>query len=113
MRTSDLLTRFAGFFLLITSLWNIGVAALWVITYMWLLFGFLWVIPLVLALCNLVLAIVLVAFGHNRFSLAGPLLGLFIGLCNFNFLAMFFDLMALGLMLGSYAANATEGVQDS
>jgi hypothetical protein len=108
MRVSDLLTRLAAALTLITSLWNVVVAAMWVLSFWWLLVGFLWLVPLVLAISNLGLALVSLVKGHHRAALGLPLLGLFVSLCNFNFIAMFMDLLILGLMIGGYVARSTE-----
>jgi hypothetical protein len=108
MRVSDLLTRLAALLTLITSAWNVVVAVLWILSFWWLLVGFLWLIPLVLALANIVLAFVSLVRGHHRAALGLPLLGLFVGLCNFNFIAMFMDLLILGLMISGYAARSSE-----
>ena len=108
MRTSDQLARLSGAILGITSLWNVGVSALWVLAYWWMIVGLLWLVPLALGLVNLALSLFSVARGHHRLALAGPCVGLFVSLCNFNFLSMFIDLLGFALMLGASVARSTE-----
>lgn len=108
MRASDLLTRLAGVLMLVTSAWNVVMAILWFLSLFWALIGILWLIPMVLALLNLIFAIFTIVGGHHRFSVAGPLVGLFVSLCNFNFLAMFLDLLVLGLVIAGYVARSSE-----
>lgn len=108
MRVSDLLTRLAAALTLITSIWNVVVAAIWILSFWWLLVGFLWLIPLALAVVNLGLALFSLVKGHHRAALGLPLLGLFVSLCNFNFIAMFMDLLILGVMIAGYVAHSSE-----
>lgn len=108
MRNSDLLARLGGLLMLVSASWNIASAIGWIVALIWFLIGVLWVVPLVLALMQLVLAAINIAFGHNRGTVLGPLLGLFVSLCNLNIPAMMLELLNLGLMVGASVARSAE-----
>lgn len=108
MRNSDLLARMGGLLMTGSSLWNVLVAATWVMSLLWFVVGLLWLVPLALALVQLVVAAVTLVGGHNRFAVFGPLVGMFVSFCNLNFLAVMLELLNLGLMFGASVARAAE-----
>ena len=111
MRNSDLLARIGGVLMAVASFWNVMAAVGWVLAFWWLLFGLLWLVPLGLALLELLFAVVLVVFGHKgfgRMAWMGPLVGLFVSLCNLNFLAMMLELVNLVVMSAAAVARSAE-----
>lgn len=108
MRNSDLLARMGGALMAGSALWNVLVAATWVMSLLWFVVGLLWLVPLALAVLQLMVAGVTVVGGHNRLAVFGPLVGMFVSLCNLNFLAVMLELLNLGLMLGASVARAAE-----
>ncbi|MEZ4239948.1 MAG: hypothetical protein R3F59_28115 [Myxococcota bacterium] len=108
MRNSDLLARLGGLLMLVSAAWNVVAAVAWILSFFLFLVGFLWVIPLVLAFVQIGIALVSLAFGNHRAVVAGPLIGLFVSLCNLNVPAMMLELLNLGLMVGSSVARAAE-----
>jgi uncharacterized membrane protein len=108
MRNSDLLARIGGLLMLFSASWNVVSAVGWILLLIWFLVGALWLIPLALAIVQLGLALASVVFGNHRAVVFGPLIGLFVSLCNFNFPAMMLELLNLGLMFGSSVARSAE-----
>lgn len=108
MRNSDLLARLGGVLMLASALWNVAVSAGWVLALIWFLVGALWLVPLALAVVQIGLALASVVFGNHRAVVLGPLIGLFVSLCNLNLPAMMLELLNLGLMFGSSVARSAE-----
>lgn len=108
MRNSDLLARLGGMLMLASACWNVAWSVGWIFALIWFLVGALWLVPLVLAVVQVGLALASLVFGNHRAVVLGPLLGLFVSLCNFNLPAMMLELLNLGLMVGSSVARAAE-----
>ncbi|HHO53093.1 MAG TPA: hypothetical protein ENK18_20020 [Deltaproteobacteria bacterium] len=112
MPTSDILSRIAAVLMMISAAWNGLVALLWILALIWLLVGVLWFVPLFLALVEMGLAITLLVLGHNRGAISGPIIGIIVSMCNFNFFALTIDLLALMLVIGGYVSRAQEARAD-
>jgi len=113
MQTSDILTRISGLVMLLSALWNGVYAFLLFISLIWVCVGAWWLVPMVLAVVQFCLGIGMMAMGHNVRPLAfSPFLGLLVSLCNLNFMAMFMDLVAIGLGIGGYVTYEVEDDDD-
>ena len=108
MATSDILTRVGSLTMMLAAFWNGMVSMFFIATMIWILVGFFWFIPLVLAVLQVCLALTFMVIGHNKASGVGPLLGMVISLCNLNFFGFALDVIGLGLMIGGYVARASE-----
>lgn len=108
MPTSDILTRIGALLMMVSAAWNGVISFLWILSLIWFLVGFLWFVPLFIALAEGVLALVFLALGHNKAAIAGPLLGMCASVCNFNFIGIMIDFCAIALIVGGYISRAQE-----
>jgi len=103
MQTSDILTRISGLVMVLAALWNGVFAFLLFISMIWVCVGAWWLIPMVLAVIEFCLGVAMMALGDKVRPLAfSPFLGLVVSLCNLNFMALFMDLVAIGLGVGGF-----------
>ncbi|MBX2801293.1 MAG: hypothetical protein KTR31_26685 [Myxococcales bacterium] len=100
MPASDKLARGAAVLMALSASWNVLASLRWITYFGWLMVGLAWIVPLLLACAELALAVVVLATGHRKALVAGPLVGLFVCLCNVNLWAMPVELMALALGVG-------------
>lgn len=108
MRNSDLLARILGGLTLLSSLWNLFMSGLWFLGFVLLLVGVLWLVPMGLAVLQLVLAVLNLVVGYNKGVIASPLIGMFVSLCNFNVFGFGLELVNLGLAVGSMMSRTAE-----
>lgn len=108
MATSDILSRIAAVLMLLSAAWNSLISMMWILALIWVLVGFIWFIPLILALVEIALAITFLVLGHNKGAIAGPIIGIIVSMCNFNFFALMIDAFALMLVIGGYVSRAQE-----
>lgn len=101
MPASDLLARLGGFMLLMSSLWNGFLSFIWVFAMIWVCVGVIWLIPMVLAVVTFGIGIAALAMGHQKWTIAGPILSMIVSMCNFNVFGFMMDFVSLALFAGS------------
>ncbi len=101
MPASDILARLGGFMMIISSMWNGLLSLFWILAMVWVCIGVIWLVPLVLAVVVFGIGIASLALGHQKWTIAGPILSMIVSMCNFNIFGLMFDFVALGLMAGS------------
>ncbi len=105
MRTQDVLVRVASLLTVFAALWNILMSGIWFLSLVWVLIGIMWLVPMALAVVEILLACGMLIVGFNRAAPVVPLLGMFISVCNFNIIGFGLELMALLLMVGAIAVH--------
>lgn len=108
MKNSDLIARIGAGIELMAVLFNLGMSFLWFISFIWVLVGVLWGFVGLVAVVEACIAVFVLIKGYSPVGLAGPLVGLFVSLCNFNFMGGTIELMALGLLVGALVMRGNE-----
>ncbi len=96
MQNHDIFYRVAGALMLLSSLWNMVMSAIWFFSLIWVCVGVFWLVPGLLAVVYAGVGIYMLATGAQVKPIAfAPAIGLLISLMNFNFLGMAIDVVAL------------------
>lgn len=114
MDTGDVLYRVSGGAMVLSGLFNGLMSLVWVLSFIWVCIGVLWLIPLALAVCNVIVGVLMLATGR-QFKLAAfaPVMGLISSVCNFNIMGGVLDVTALGLGIGGFVAgNQADALED-
>ena len=113
MDTSDVLYRVSGGMTLLSGLFNGLLSAIWFLSMIWVCVGVFWLIPMAIALAQVLLGGLMLATG-KQFKLTAfvPMLGIVASMCNFNFFGSVLDIVAICLGIGGFATynqNQIEG----
>jgi len=111
MPASDLLARLGGFLMVMSSLWNGFLSLIWILAMVWVCIGVIWLIPLVMAVCVFCIGVASMVMGHQKWTIAGPILSLIVSVCNFNVMGFMLDIVTLGLMGGSIMMRQQEDAE--
>ena len=87
---------------------NAAASLMWLTMLMLVLVGFLWLVPLGLALVEACLALFSLVKGQHRFAVAGPIVGVLVSLCSLNPIAFCMQVGAIVLFLKANQARAAE-----
>ena len=108
MRNSDVAARIGAAVEVIAILFNLLAAFLWFISFIWVLIGLLWGLVALVALVQGAIALFVMVKGYSPVGIAGPLLGIGVSLCNFNFFAGSIEVLVLLLMIGALVLRGQE-----
>ena len=95
MANHDIVARVGAVISMMAAVWNMFVSFVWIITLIWFLVGAMWFIPLILAALQIVGAVAVLVVGQHKATPLVPVVGLFVSVCNFNFLAGALEVIAL------------------
>ncbi len=109
MRNSDVLARVAAVIELMSVLFNLLLAFVWFISLIWVLVGVLWGLLGLVALVEAGIAVFILVRGASPLGIAGPVIGLVVSLCNFNFfLGVGAEVIVLCLLIGALVMRSNE-----
>ena len=98
MPVSDVLARVSGLLMVLSAMWNGLLSFIYVLSLVWVCVGVLWFIPALLAVGVFACGVGALVVGYRPYFLAGPLVSLFVSVCNFNIIGLTLDMSALALM---------------
>jgi hypothetical protein len=111
--TGDVLYRVSGAMMVISGLFNGLMSCLWVLSFIWVCVGVFWFIPMILALAEIVIGIVMIATGRQvKLTAFAPFLGLVASMCNMNLFGSTFDLIAIALGIGGFVVSNQAALED-
>jgi hypothetical protein len=99
MRNSDLTARIGAGLELMAVLFNLLVAFMWFISLVWVLVGLFWALVGLMALVEAAIAVFVLVKGYTPLGIAGPVIGIGVSVCNFNFMGGGLEAFALVLMI--------------
>ena len=111
MPVSDLLARMGGLIMVLASMWNGFLSLIWILAMVWVCIGVIWLVPLVLAVGVFAIGVASMVLGHQKWTIAGPILSMVVSVCNFNVFGFFLDVIALMMMGGSLYMRQQEDAE--
>ncbi|MCA9492104.1 MAG: hypothetical protein KC621_19360 [Myxococcales bacterium] len=108
MKNSDLMARIAAGVEIMAVLFNLVLAFIWFISFVLLLVGIAWGLVALVALVEGALALFVVFKGYSPVGIVGPLLGIGVSICNFNFFGGMIEMVVLMLMIGALVVRNNE-----
>ena len=115
MDTGDVLYRVSGGAMVVSGLFNLLIAGVYILSLIWVCVGIYWLLPGALALVQVLVGIGMIATGKSIKPMAfAPALGFLTSALNLNFFNFFFDLVAIGLgIAGFVVVNNQPQLEDS
>lgn len=108
VKNSDLMARIAAGVEIMAVLFNLVLAFIWFIGFVWVLVGLAWALVGLVALVEGVIAVFVIVKGYSPAGIVGPLLGLGVSICNFNFFGGMIEMVVLMLMVGALVVRNNE-----
>lgn len=108
VKNSDLMARIAAGVEIMAVLFNLVLAFIWFISFVLLLVGIAWGLVALVALIEGIIAVFVIVKGYSPAGIVGPILGIGVSVCNFNFFGGMIELVVLMLMVGALVVRNNE-----